>query len=153
MPSSLEGMLTTIPKSFTSSNMGITSMDYVVWLHSSTDPTSTANAAEVMITRRPPIILVWGVIVPAAKEHVPGKIKVVAPILNLENNVPFTAKTVSVISTVQTVSRPIKNQKARKKWVAVKSTKSVLFVVNSIRWTQRSHSGATMTHAVTAMSL
>ena len=31
------------------------------------------------------------------------------------NNVPFTAKTVSVISTVQTVSRPIKNQKARKK--------------------------------------
>ena len=51
----------------------------------------------------------------SSKEHFPRKVKAVAPILNLENNVPFTAKTVSVISTVQTVSRPIKNQKARKK--------------------------------------
>ena len=89
-------------------------MDYVVRLHSSTDPTSARSAAEVMITRTPLIILVGGVIVPAAKEHVSRKIMVVAPILNLAINVPFTAKTAKEISTVLTVSRPIRSQKARK---------------------------------------
>ena len=43
------------------------------------------------------------------------KNKEFAQILPLARNVQFTAKTASLVSTVSTVSRPIKNQKTRKK--------------------------------------
>ena len=49
------------------------------------------------------------------------KIKEAARIFSQARNVPFTAKTASVISMVQTVSKPIKNQKARKKSVFVRN--------------------------------
>ena len=61
------------------------------------------------------IIPVWDVTAQVVNEHVLRKTKGVARMLPLARKVQFTAKTASVISTVQTVSRPIKNQKARKK--------------------------------------
>ena len=59
-------------------------------------------------------ILVEVVIVLVVSAHVLRKIQKGAQIFPQARNVPFTAKTASVISMVQTVSKPIKNQKEEK---------------------------------------
>ena len=84
-------------------------------MHSSTGPTSALTAVRGTIQRTPLIILVWVAVVPAAKEHVPTKMKVVAQILNLVKYAPFTVKTAKEISTVLTALKLIKKLKARKK--------------------------------------
>ena len=59
-----------------------------------------------------PVVVVIAVVVSA---HVLRKIMVAAQIFPQEKREPFTVKTASGISMVQTVSRLIKKQKARKK--------------------------------------
>ena len=60
-------------------------------------------------------ILVVVVIAVVVSAHVLRKIMVAAQIFPQEKREPFTVKTASGISMVQTVSRLIKKQKARKK--------------------------------------
>ncbi|CAH3189850.1 unnamed protein product, partial [Porites evermanni] len=58
------------------------------------------------------------------------KIIEAAQIFPQARNVPFTAKSASVISMVQTVSKPIKNQKARKKSVSKRLKCCKVYKVN-----------------------
>ena len=61
------------------------------------------TVARDITQRKQRIIPVWDVAAQVVNEHVLRKIKWVAHILPLARNVQFTAKTASVISTVQTV--------------------------------------------------